>query len=89
MRSIDRERGELKRLYVRSDYRGKGIGKQLVEAFIHTARKAVYKHLCLDTLPSMHSAQKLYNKLGFKESEPYYSGYYPGTRFYSLTLFSD
>jgi putative acetyltransferase len=89
LRSINRQNGELKRLYVRSNYRGIGVGKQLVEALIQTAREAGYNNLYLDTLPSMLRAQKLYNKLGFETIEPYHSNYLPGTSFYVLDLLSD
>jgi putative acetyltransferase len=73
LRSINSQKGELKRLYVRSEYRGIGSGKQLIEAMIHTARKAGYHKLYLDTLPGLQTAQKLFSNLGFVSTESFHS----------------
>jgi len=86
LRKLDADTCEMKRLYVRPDYRGSGLGKALVEAVIHAARHGGYRELRLDTLPSMASAQSLYRRLGFVEIQPYSEKFLPGTRFYSLTL---
>jgi ribosomal protein S18 acetylase RimI-like enzyme len=86
MRKLDGNTCEMKRLYVRPEYRGSGLGKTLVEAVIQAARQAGYRELRLDTLPSMASAQSLYRRLGFLDIHPYSEKYLPGTRFYSLTL---
>jgi ribosomal protein S18 acetylase RimI-like enzyme len=76
----------MKRLYVRSAYRSLGLGKLLVEAVIHAAKRAEYNELRLDTLPSMAAAQALYHRLGFVEIPPYNNTHLPGTRFYALKL---
>jgi len=86
MRKLDGATCEMKRLYVRSEFRGAGLGKTLVDAVIHAARRAEYRELRLDTLPTMASAQSLYRQLGFVEIQPYSKNYLPGTRFYSLAL---
>jgi len=86
MRPLGGGVGEVKRLYVRSDYRGSGLGRLLVETVIHAARQAAYRELRLDTLETMESARALYCRLGFVEIEPYNEKYLPGTRFYSLAL---
>jgi ribosomal protein S18 acetylase RimI-like enzyme len=86
MRRLDENTCEMKRLYVRAEYRGSGLGQTLVEAVIHAARQAGYRELRLDTLASMASAQSLYRRLGFVEIQPYSEKYLPDTRFYSLTL---
>ncbi|NJJ69658.1 GNAT family N-acetyltransferase [Clostridioides difficile] len=62
---------ELKRLYVRNQFRGLKIGKILLEEIIEEAKKFGYTHMRLDTLPSMKSAQGLYEKFGFYDIEPY------------------
>ena len=86
LRPLDGGIGEMKRLYVRPAYRSSGLGRQLVEAVVRSARQAGYRELRLDTLPSMASAQALYRRLGFVEIPPYNNTHLPGTRFYALAL---
>jgi putative acetyltransferase len=86
MRPLDAQCGEMKRLYVRPAYRSLGLGQQLVEAVIASARTAGHRELRLDTLPTMGSAQALYRRLGFVEIPAYSEHYLPGTRFYALAL---
>lgn len=86
LRRLDSRTGEMKRLYVRAAYRGTGLGKRLVEAAVHAARRAGYRELRLDTLPTMTSAQALYRRMGFVEIPPYNDTHLPGTRFYALEL---
>lgn len=62
---------ELKRLYVRPAGRGRQIGRMLVGKAILEARKAGYRFMRLDTLPSMRSANQLYVKAGFYPIEAY------------------
>jgi putative acetyltransferase len=78
--------GELKRLFVRPAYRRMGIGRVLVETVVETARGRGYTSLCLDTLPSMEHAYRLYLALGFEPTEPYYETPVPGTRFLAYAL---
>lgn len=77
---------EMKRLYVRPQFRGKGIGRSLSESIIAEARKAGYKQMRLDTVPSMQKAIALYHSLGFKEIEPYRHNPIEGATFMELTL---
>lgn len=86
LRPIDRRTGEVKRLYVRPAFRGRGLGERLIAAVIDASRQAGHKELRLDTLPNMASAQALYHRLGFIEIPPYNSSHIPGTLFYSLKL---
>jgi putative acetyltransferase len=88
LRPLSEHIGEMKRLYVRPDYRAFGLGRRLVEAVIAAARSAGYRELRLDTLASMTAAQALYRRLGFIEISPYNDTHLPGTRFYSLALAS-
>ncbi|WP_278941589.1 GNAT family N-acetyltransferase [Anaerotruncus colihominis] len=62
---------EIKRLYVKPQYRGMGISKALTERVIADARDIGYKHMRLDTFPFMSSAIKLYEKYGFYYIEKY------------------
>ena len=67
LRKLDEERGELKRLYVRPDFRGHRIGEQMIRRILADAREIGYRHVLLDTLPFLHSAIYLYRKIGFRE----------------------
>lgn len=62
---------EMKRLYVRDEYKGKGIGKTLIVRLIEEARSLGYKKMVLDTLPYMLQAIHLYHAFGFKEIDAY------------------
>ncbi len=64
---------EIKRLYVRPEYRDKNIGKQLVAMMINNARIAGYGFIRLETVSFMQSGIAIYNRFGFKECLPYYS----------------
>jgi len=86
LRKFDEGMCEMKRLYVRSGYRGKGIGKALAKQILNTARKLGYTHMRLDTLPFMKEAITLYLSLGFKEIDPYRYNPYEGAKFFELKL---
>jgi ribosomal protein S18 acetylase RimI-like enzyme len=62
---------EMKRLYVKPQFRGLGIGRALAEAVIVEARKIGYNYMRLDTVPSMEVASALYVSVGFKKSSAY------------------
>ena len=58
-------------MYVRPAFRGKGIGRSLLEKLIEAAREIGYWRLRLDSATFMTEAHRLYHSLGFKDIEPY------------------
>ena len=71
LKSLDAERCELKRLYVRPAYRGRHIAEALTLRILEDARAIGYRSMLLDTLPFLQEAICLYKKLGFQETEQY------------------
>ena len=84
--AYDAKAGEMKRLFVRPDARGRGLAKQLIAVALAEARRLQYSEIRLDTLPMMGDAQSLYTSLGFHDIEPYYDTPIAGTRFMSKKL---
>lgn len=71
LRKIDSENCEMKRLYVKPQFRGKKIASFLVKTIIEEAKKIGYKHILLDTLPFLETAINMYKNYGFYEIESY------------------
>ena len=72
LHKIDNEICEMKRLYLRPQFRGLGLGKMLAEKIIAAGRESGYKRLRLDTVESnMTIAVAMYRSMGFREIEPY------------------
>jgi len=86
LRPLDEEICEMKRLFVRPEHRGSGLGRQLVHALIGEARSIGYRHMRLDTMPKMAGAQGLYASLGFRDIAAYRYNPEPGARFLELEL---
>ena len=63
---------ELKRVYVRSAYRGRKLGHRLVQMLMGEARSAGYRLMRLETVTFMKSAISMYQELGFQECPAYY-----------------
>jgi putative acetyltransferase len=78
---------EMKRLYLRPQFRGKGLGRALAEEIIAEARQIGYRHMRLDTVePVMKDALAMYRKLGFQQIAPYRANPIAGAMYMELQL---
>lgn len=71
LRKLDHENCEMKRLYVRPEFRGLGLGSLLVRKLLDAAREIGYRSMLLDTLPFLETAIKMYRSMGFYEIDCY------------------
>ena len=84
LRRITDEISEMKRLYIKKEFRGKGMSRKLISELFSFAVKMNYKSMRLDTLPQMKEAVSLYQSLGFKETAPYRFNPVEGTKYMEL-----
>jgi putative acetyltransferase len=74
IRRLDENTCELKRMWFLKEYRGRGLGKQMAQMLLASARQKGYKRVRLDTSPKLEQAVGLYSRLGFRFIERYNSG---------------
>ncbi len=86
LRRMDDQCCEMKRLYVRPEFRGRGIAHALVKELLTIARARGYSRMRLDTLPAMKAAMRLYEEFGFREIGQYRENPIAGSRFMELLL---
>ncbi len=87
LRMIDEQICEMKRLYVRPQFRGKGLGRTLAERIIAEARQIGYARMRLDTVePIMKGAVTMYRGIGFREIPPYCENPIAGALYMELEL---
>jgi len=77
---------ELKRMYVRPEFRGMGIGRRLINVLIQAAKGTGYSRMRLETTKAAETAASLYRAVGFRPCEPYYT---IPERFLEVTIFME
>ena len=85
-RPLNDQACEFKRLYMRPQYRGAGLGKALLHQLLAEARTLDYKEIYCDTLKSMTSALRMYERMGFVQVEAYADHPTPNAVFFRLSL---
>ncbi|HVN75480.1 MAG TPA: GNAT family N-acetyltransferase [Thermoanaerobaculaceae bacterium] len=86
LRPLSDDACEMRRLFVRHQFRGKGVGKRLALAVIETARDGGYRAVRLNLAPWMEEAIVIYRTLGFRPIEPYRPDHVNGLVFMELPL---
>ncbi|MDQ2666827.1 MAG: GNAT family N-acetyltransferase [Gemmatimonadota bacterium] len=86
LRPVDERSAEVKRMFVDARWRGRGVGRSLLQALITGARERDYSTLRLGTLDDMNAAQALYRSLGFRPIDRYRGDELIDTRFFELDL---
>jgi GNAT superfamily N-acetyltransferase len=86
LRRLSERSCETKRLYVRPAFRGKGLGRALLNRVITGARSIGYETMYADSLPSMADAHALYRSCGFRQAGPYSATPTPGAMYFELSL---
>lgn len=86
LRKLNETECEMKRLYVKPEFRNKGIAKMLVEKVISDAKEIGYSSMLLDTLPFLQTAIKMYKKIGFYEISCYNDSPLDNTIYMKLDL---
>jgi N-acetylglutamate synthase and related acetyltransferases len=71
LRKVNESACEMKRLYIKPEYRGNGYSHLLVDKVVESAKEIGYEYIILDTLPYLETALRLYKEYGFEETEPF------------------
>ncbi|MDG4584607.1 MAG: GNAT family N-acetyltransferase [Candidatus Competibacter sp.] len=86
LRRLDQGVCEMKRLFVRPEYRGQGLGRLLATRAIAEATALGYTVMRLDTLDWLHSAMRMYASMDFRRRSPYYRNPLPGVVYWERVL---
>jgi len=88
LRPLDERSCEMKRLFVRPAYRGRGLGRALATRIVNEASALGYAAMRLDTLEGLEGAMHLYTSMGFQRRAPYYANPLPGVVYWERALSS-
>jgi putative acetyltransferase len=86
LRKLEEGVCEMKRLYVRPEFRGQGLGRNLADSIVNSAVGLGYDTMLLDTLDRLKKAMVMYESMGFERTVPYYSNPLPGVVYWRLDL---
>jgi GNAT superfamily N-acetyltransferase len=96
LKKIEEDVGELQRMYVPPSFRGKGLGRAILNRLIEDARSIGYTRLKLESLEFLEAAHSLYRSVGFHEIDPYadngmksYQDAENLDKYYSITVFME
>lgn len=85
VRRFNETSAEIKRMYVRPPFRGRGFGRALAEAAVQAAAELGYQRVLLDSRRSMKAALSVYRNLGFQETAPYRDNPLPDAVYMEMT----
>ena len=71
LRNMNENIGEIKRMYIRPNFRGKGLGKKMLKQLLKKGKEFGFSRIYLNTGPFMKSARTMYHSFGFNEREEY------------------
>jgi len=86
LRELGPKLGEIKRVYVRADHRGKEFGPRLTGALLDRARELGYERVRVDTLPTMTAAIQFYQEMGFRPIAAYWPHPVRGALFFEFAM---
>jgi GNAT superfamily N-acetyltransferase len=96
LKKLEEGVGEVQRMYVLPDFRGKSVGRAIVNQLIDEARSLGYRRLKLESLEFLKAAHALYRSVGFHEIDPYadnsmksYQAAQNLEKYYSITVFME
>ena len=76
LKKINNDTVELKAFYLHKDLRGKGLGKRMLDTVVSEAKGLGYSSIVLDSMSKYKAAQRLYEKVGFVNTEKYNDNQY-------------
>jgi ribosomal protein S18 acetylase RimI-like enzyme len=71
LRKLKEGRGDVKRMYIKPKYRGKGLGREMLQFLLNKCKEYGFSEIRLETGAFMKTAQGLYRSMGFRERKAY------------------
>lgn len=86
LRELEQGVCEMKRLFVRPEFRGRGLGRRLAERIVEEAKLMRYRRMKLDTFEFLDGAVYLYKQMGFRKIGSYYDNPHEEVQYWELNL---